>query len=106
MREARLRHPRAWTEALDAGQSALQTQDRVDPAELPFEFAMNAFRLIDGFELDLFERRTGLPTTRLLPTIDRLEARGLVERQPGRLRPTPLGSRFLNDLLQAFLPDA
>lgn len=106
VREARLRHPRAWTEALDAGQSALQTQDRVDPAELPFEFAMNAFRLIDGFELDLFERRTGLPTTRLLPTIDRLEARGLVERQPGRLRPTPLGSRFLNDLLQAFLPDA
>ena len=106
VREARLRHPRAWMEALATGASALQTQEEVAAADLPFEFAMNAFRLIDGFELDLFTRRTGLPLSRLTTTLDCLEQRGLVQRQPGRVAPTPLGARFLNDLLQAFLPDA
>ena len=106
VREARQRHPRTWMEGLSGGTGSLQIQDRVAPTDLPFEFAMNAFRLIDGFPLDLFERRTGLPLSRFLPTLDRLEARGLVERSPGRVQPTPLGARFLNDLLQAFLPDA
>jgi oxygen-independent coproporphyrinogen-3 oxidase len=105
VREARLRHPRAWMTALAAGDPSLQSRECVAPAELPFEFAMNAFRLIDGFPLDLFARRTGLPLSRLLPPIAGLEARGLVAREPGLLRPTALGSRFLNDLLQAFLPD-
>jgi oxygen-independent coproporphyrinogen-3 oxidase len=106
VREARLRHPRAWSEALLDGTAALESHQRVEARDLPFEFAMNAFRLIDGFELDLFSRRTGLPLTRFLPTVDVLAARGLVERAPGWLRPSALGSRFLNDLLQAFLPDA
>jgi oxygen-independent coproporphyrinogen-3 oxidase len=106
VREARLRHPRAWLDALAAGTTSLQTQERVEPADLPFEFAMNAFRLIEGFPIELFGRRTGLPLSRFLPTVDRLEGRGLLSRTPGHLAPSLLGARFLNDLLQEFLPDA
>ncbi len=106
VREARLRHPKAWIDALQAGESALQLRDEVAPADLPFEFAMNAFRLIEGFPPDLFTRRTGLPFSRLSATLDQLEQRGLVRCDPGWLAPTPLGQRFLNDLLQAFLPGA
>ena len=32
--------------------------------------------------------------------------RGLLERSRGEIRPTPLGLRFLNDLLGLFLGDA
>lgn len=105
-RHARLRHPRAWLEALQSGADSTQVKAAVAIADLPFEFAMNAFRLIDGFALDLFEVRSGLPLAVLLPTLDALERRGLVARAPGRVAPTPLGARFLNELLQAFLPDA
>ena len=36
----------------------------------------------------------------------RAEARRLIVRDHERIRPTDLGQRFLNDLLQLFLPDA
>jgi len=106
VREVRHRHPRSWMEAITENQSALQSSERVAPEDLPFEFAMNAFRLIEGFSLDLFTRRTGLPLQRFLTTLDDLEARGLVQRDTKHVAPTELGSRFLHDLIQAFLRDA
>src|SRR6185503_7195342 len=36
------------------------TRRLVARRELPFEFAMNGFRLVDGFAEDLFSERTGL----------------------------------------------
>jgi oxygen-independent coproporphyrinogen-3 oxidase len=70
-----------------------------------FEFMMNALRLNDGFPIRLFEERTGLPITRVLRELEEAERRGLIERDHARIAPTPLGQRFLNDLLQLFLSD-
>jgi len=106
VREVRHRHPRSWMEATTENKSALQSSERVAAEDLPFEFAMNAFRLSKGFSLDLFSRRTGLPLQRFLPTLDELELKGLVHRDTKHVAPTELGSRFLNDLIQAFLRDA
>jgi oxygen-independent coproporphyrinogen-3 oxidase len=72
-------------------------------AELPGEFMMNALRLNDGFNLDLFSARTGLDLTRILPQLDAAEARGLLSRDHRRAGPTALGRRFLNDLIASFL---
>ena len=79
---------------------------RVDPRELPFEFALNVFRLIEGSSLSAFEAATGLPSEMLGPTLDSLALRGLIERSSGRIRATGLGLRFLNDVQAAFLPAA
>jgi oxygen-independent coproporphyrinogen-3 oxidase len=106
VREVRHRHPRSWMEATTENKSALQSSERVAAEDLPFEFAMNAFRLSKGFSLDLFSRRTGLPLQRFLPTLDELELKGLVHRDTKHVAPTELGCRFLNDLIQAFLRDA
>jgi putative oxygen-independent coproporphyrinogen III oxidase len=106
VREVRHRHPRAWMEAIHENKSPLQSSDRVKDEDLPFEFAMNAFRLTEGFSLELFKRRTGLPLQRFLPTLDALELKGLVKRDTQHVIPTELGCRFLNDLIQAFLRDA
>ncbi len=71
--------------------------------ELPFEFAMNALRLNDGFERSLFTTRTGLPWSAIAARVDALARRGLLCAQGETIAPTELGRRFLNDVLAAFL---
>jgi oxygen-independent coproporphyrinogen-3 oxidase len=73
--------------------------------DLPFEFMMNALRLSDGFEVSAFVERTGLPIVVAEQPLARAEARGLLERDHVRVRPTALGQRYLNDLLGLFLPE-
>jgi oxygen-independent coproporphyrinogen-3 oxidase len=74
--------------------------------DLPFEFAMNGFRLAEGFSDRLFEERTGLAIAILERALTPLVSRGLVERQPGTWRATQKGFRFLNEILVELLPDA
>jgi oxygen-independent coproporphyrinogen-3 oxidase len=47
----------------------------------------------------------GVPLTVVLKQLAAAEQRGLIERDHQRVAPTPLGRRFLNDLLQIFLPE-
>ena len=103
VRQARYRQPREYIDRALEG-SPLQTDAAVAPGEIPFEFMMNALRLNDGFPVTLFEERAGLPLTTVLPRLDEAERRGFIERDHQRIAPTDLGRRFLNDLLQIFLP--
>ncbi|OAI50377.1 YggW family oxidoreductase [Betaproteobacteria bacterium SCGC AG-212-J23] len=75
----------------------------VDPEQLPFEFMLNALRLVEGVPSTLFQERTGLPFTRISARIKDAEADGLLEPGAQRIRPSEKGRRFLNDLLQRFL---
>jgi putative oxygen-independent coproporphyrinogen III oxidase len=77
----------------------------VSVEELPFEFMLNALRLVDGFEVQLFSERTGLPNQVIQSRLETVEKKGLLERDWKRIRPSERGRRFLNDLLEAFLPD-
>ena len=74
-------------------------------ADLPFEFLMNALRLIEGFDELEFEQRTGLSIQVLAPALARLRTRGLLECLGARWRTSALGLSFLNDLLTEFLPE-
>jgi len=82
------------------------TRNPVSPVELPFEFMLNALRLTAGFALDTFVARTGLPSSGIAATLERLLARGLLDRTPEGYRPSDLGLRFLNDLLVDFMPES
>jgi oxygen-independent coproporphyrinogen-3 oxidase len=66
---------------------------------------LNALRLTDGVPARLFEERTGFPLALVARELEVAEARGLIERDPARIRPTALGRRFLNDLQSLFLRD-
>ena len=103
LRQMRYKQPREYMEKAQAGLAA-QLEQGVAVEDLPFEFMMNALRLIDGFELSLFAQRTGLPLHDLRKELQEAESKGLIERDHLRLRPTLKGQRFLNDLLQIFLP--
>ncbi|MBK1633031.1 YggW family oxidoreductase [Thiohalocapsa halophila] len=78
------------------------TRCDLSDADLVLELAMNALRLVDGVESALFAARTGLPPSRLASARARLTAAGLLEPAPERLAATPLGQRFLNDLVAGF----
>ena len=65
---------------------------------------MNALRLAGGFEVALFAERTGLALATVEQPLREAVQRGLITRDHVRIAPTPHGQRFLNDLLQLFLP--
>src|SRR5690606_26985794 len=56
----RTRKTRMPAHYLDPGRKPLVERRRIAPAELPFEFMMNALRLCEGCPTELFPQRTGL----------------------------------------------
>jgi len=103
LRQMRHKQPRAYMQNTAAG-SPIQEEHQVSRADLGFEFMMNALRLSDGFEPALFAERTGLPITAVEQSLREAVQRGLITRDHARIAPTKRGQRFLNDLLQIFLP--
>jgi oxygen-independent coproporphyrinogen-3 oxidase len=102
VRQARLRHPRAYMEAALLGQ-AVEDERTLSRSDLPFEFMLNALRLVDGVPAALFAERTGLSLASISGALKRAVDRGLLDPDPARLRPTELGLRFLSDLQEGFL---
>ncbi len=102
-REVRIRQPQAYMSATLSGKPMRESRD-VDEAELPFEFMLNALRLVEGFPVALFGERTGLALLAIEPQLAQAERAGLLERDHEWIRPSVRGRRFLNNLLERFLP--
>ena len=102
-REMRIRQPDAYMRAALSGKPMREAHE-VSEADLPFEFMLNALRLIEGFPIPLFTERTGLSLLVVEPQLAEAEKRGLIERDHAWIRPTATGRRFLNDLLERFIP--
>lgn len=81
--------------------SAKQIQP-VAADELPFEFMMNALRLVEGVDARLFAERTGLDLAVLAEPLQQLQQQGLISRNPDRLSCTPQGLNYLNHVLAQF----
>ena len=98
------RHERAKQPAEYLKGSATVENREIPVGELPFEFMLNALRLVEGFPATLFEERTGLSLFILKKELERAESDGLLERDWQRIRPSARGRLFLNELLEQFLP--
>ena len=85
--------------------NAMASDDEVTRSALPFEFMLNALRLRDGFALDDFLQRTGLPPSAIERPLREAEAKGLLQRDFVRAWPTARGFDFLSDLQALFLPE-
>ncbi len=104
LRRWKLRQPEQYMAGAQAGK-AWGGENWVEPGQRVFEFMLNALRLREGFDMALFEARTGLSRGHLQSGVAHAISLGLLEREGNRLRPSPLGWRFHNDLLLIFLPD-
>lgn len=102
VRTLQLREPRRYLASIPASVS----RHPVPVRELPFEFMLNALRLVEGFDASLFTERTGLPWDTVAEEIAALLRRGLVERDGTRHRASAQGLRFLNELLLSFVTDS
>lgn len=104
VRQVRFRDPGRYMDHALAGHAVAQ-DDEVRRADLPFEYMLNALRLREGFALQDFMARTGLPLTAIAKALDEAERKGLIERDMARVRPTERGFDFLSDLQALFLAD-
>ena len=96
------KHPTRYL-ASAGKEEAIGGDDVITPDRRPFEFMLNALRLVDGFGIAMFEARTGVPVAAIEPQLQIAVARGWLERDGGHLRPTELGRRFTNDVVALFL---
>ncbi|MBS0424983.1 MAG: oxygen-independent coproporphyrinogen III oxidase-like protein [Proteobacteria bacterium] len=106
VRQMRYKQPKEYLAKAQAGESLIQTQEELTVTDRGFEFMMNVLRLGGGFDTALFQERTGLSISAVQNQLDEAEQRGLLVHDHLRIKPTILGRRFLNDLLQIFLPEA
>ena len=102
LRRWKVRHPNAYLDATGSparigGHAAVAT------GELPFEYMLNALRLIDGVPIEDFSACTGLPLQEIAGRLAEGRKRGWLEADPQRLGTTALGQRFLNDVIASFL---
>jgi putative oxygen-independent coproporphyrinogen III oxidase len=101
-RLARHKHPRRYQETAGRAE-AVQDARTLSADEMPVEFMLNVLRLNAGVPASLWEQRTGLPLSALEAPLAEARRLGLMEPDPALLRPTALGHRHLNRLLELFL---
>ncbi len=70
---------------------------------ITFEFMLNSLRLKDGFNVELFETRTGQPFQVLSSKLDKAIDLDLIKIQKKCIKPTTKGFNFLNELQEIFL---
>ena len=104
VRQTRFRDPARYMDHALAGHAVAQDEE-VRRADLPFEYMLNALRLREGFALQDFTERTGLPVTAIAKALEEAERKGLIERSLAHVRPTERGFDFLSDLQALFLAD-
>jgi oxygen-independent coproporphyrinogen-3 oxidase len=103
-RSVRKRHPKDYLQ--QAGQpTAVERRELAAADQIRFEFMLNALRLREGFEFELFEQRTRLSRELLTTILAQAEKKKLLECTATGVRHSELGWSFLNDTLCLFLPE-
>jgi len=100
-RVIRTSKPLAPERYLSTAPGRLRTAADVTAEHLPGEFMLNALRLVDGVEVELFTQRTGQPTTAIADVWRTQVALDLMRSD--RLALTPFGRRHLDTVVAAFL---
>ena len=101
IRTAKRRQPAHYLAA--ASNDFLAQEKELTPPERAGDYMLNALRLTDGFDLAQFRERTGLFDQVIESSLQRLQARELLGVENGRVKPTPLGRRFLDDVVAEFI---
>lgn len=106
LRTTKERHPETYMYQMlegSSGNQALLETRQVSPSELPFEFMLNALRLVDGVPTDYFSERTGLPLSAIASQLKTAADKKLLNSDPSKIAPSTLGLQYLNDLQMIFL---
>ena len=104
LRRWKVKHPADYL-AKAGTPAAIGGDEAIEPRRRPFDYMLNALRLVEGFALGEFEARTGLARAAIAPQLAQATERGWLDIAAGRVVPTDLGRRFTNDVIALFLED-
>ena len=104
LRQVRYRQPELYMDKALAGDAVAEAHE-VARRDLPFEYMVNALRLRDGFTVQDFCDKTGLPASSVRRQLSEAEQKGWLAQDGAWWRPTPRGFDFLSDVQQLFLPE-
>ncbi len=88
---------------LDKDKTRKEEEKILTADELVFEFMLNALRLQKPIPHDLFTARTGLPLTYIQHSLQLAHQYQFLEPTNNCFTLTPLGTHFLNDVIELFL---
>jgi oxygen-independent coproporphyrinogen-3 oxidase len=91
---------------LDEAKPFIAQEYLVSEEELPFEFMLNTLRLFQATTFEHFQRHTGLSPDVIQPILLKAHSLGWLEMDEKQFCPTPLGYRYLNNLVELFLPNS
>ena len=97
------KQPKQYMEACEKREPRSQTTLLLEE-NLSFEFMLNALRLKQGVDINLFQERTGLHIELIQDSLALAIDKGLLTNNHKCLQATPLGWQFLNDVTHLFLP--
>ena len=101
IRTVKVKHPRGY---MTLNRPYLDHQNQVDEDDLAFEFFMNRFRLVEPCPQADFAALTGTYlTTPQQDAIGQAISNGLLAETAHNWQVTPMGRRYLNTLLSAFV---
>lgn len=100
LRTTKVKHPKGY---LDVSRPYLDECHTVPKEELVFEYMMNRLRLMESIPFGEFEAYTGLTRDVLTKQIILAVNKGLMTFDEEYCQVTPLGHRYLNELLTFFM---
>ena len=104
-RRWKTRQPDAYLRRMNDPRGFIAGKQLIEREELPLEFSMNALRLTEGVALDTWKANTGQTNALLLSRLQIADKKGLLMEMPEKLRASPQGLLFLNELLASISND-
>ena len=101
-RYSKYRQPKQYMNLAIKG-NARSSEEQLEKDDLPFEFMLNALRLKQGVDANLFEERTYLPFNQIEKNLKKAVQKGLIEDSNQIIKTSPKGWDFLNDTVEYFI---
>jgi len=102
-RSTKVRSPGSYMKKAGGGERVASSRS-LSGDETVFEFMLNALRLREPVSIAMFQQRTGRTLAVVKDVLEQAEREGLMRVEKGSMSTTDQGYRFLNDLLERFLP--
>lgn len=102
-RSEKPKHPQQYMKHINEDTSTTETHS-LSEQDIIFEFMLNALRLKRGFTQQQFESHTGLSIEKIATPLQAHVNEGLLAKENDRIHCTARGYKFLDDVLQSWLP--
>ena len=104
IRRSKQKQPQAYIDSAGTP-TIILSEEPITKHDMGFEFMLNALRLTAGFPTPLFYQHSGLPLSHINKALQQAEELGLITRDIHLICPTEKGQRYLNTLIELFLPE-